>query len=159
MRAARKTADGVMVLTTIETPVPRGNELLVSVEACGICGSDRHMLLGEFPTAVPVIQGHEFCGIVVGRGPEVERMGSVRGSTAILKQCCGHPRTLCTLTFCEPVACCRMHLCWRDPTRAVRSGAGGALSVFWFSCQACRGVHGRALQRQSHGEAGRSAGR
>ncbi len=56
------------------------------VEACGICGSDRHMLLGEFPTAVPVIQGHEFSGIVVGRGPEatrVERGARVTGDPNI----------------------------------------------------------------------------
>ncbi len=63
-----------MAVMTVETPVARGNDLLVQVEACGICGSDRHMFLGEFPTAVPVTQGHEFCGIVVGRGPDARRI-------------------------------------------------------------------------------------
>lgn len=74
MRAAVKTAHGLMSTMEVETPVPVGDALLVKVEACGICGSDRHMFLGEFPTAVPVIQGHEFSGTVVGRGPEARRI-------------------------------------------------------------------------------------
>ena len=74
MRAALKTAHGVMGPAEVAMPVPRGDELLVRVEAAGICGSDRHMFLGEYPTALPVIQGHEFSGIVVGRGPEATRV-------------------------------------------------------------------------------------
>ena len=64
MRAARLTAIGSMAVVDVPRPVPGPDDLLVRVEACGICGSDRHMFRGEYPTALPVTQGHEFCGIV-----------------------------------------------------------------------------------------------
>jgi L-iditol 2-dehydrogenase len=59
-----------MIMRTVEKPVARPGELIVRVLAAGICGSDRHMYKGEYPTAIPVTLGHEFCGIVeeVGDG-------------------------------------------------------------------------------------------
>lgn len=53
-----------------DRPVPGHEDLVVRVEACGICGTDRHLLHGEFPSTPPVTLGHEFCGIVeeVGAG-------------------------------------------------------------------------------------------
>ncbi len=39
-------------------------EVLVKVEAAGICGSDRHILHGTYPANYPVILGHEFSGII-----------------------------------------------------------------------------------------------
>jgi 2-desacetyl-2-hydroxyethyl bacteriochlorophyllide A dehydrogenase len=47
--------------------------VLVQVEACGICGTDIHILEGELPpTRYPIIPGHELCGEVVAAGREVE---------------------------------------------------------------------------------------
>ena len=37
---------------------------VVKVLACGICGTDRHIYKGEYPSAQPVILGHEFGGVV-----------------------------------------------------------------------------------------------
>lgn len=37
---------------------------VVKVLACGICGTDRHIYKGEYPSAKPVILGHEFGGVV-----------------------------------------------------------------------------------------------
>ncbi|MBM7045931.1 MULTISPECIES: zinc-dependent alcohol dehydrogenase family protein [Rhizobium] len=70
MRAVRLESIGSMIMRTVEKPVARPGELLVRVLAAGICGSDRHMYKGEYPTALPVTLGHEFCGIVeeVGDG-------------------------------------------------------------------------------------------
>jgi L-iditol 2-dehydrogenase len=70
MRAARLIEPGRMVVETVPRPVPGPGDLLVRVEACGICGSDRHMFRGEYPTAHPVTLGHEFAGIIeaVGAG-------------------------------------------------------------------------------------------
>ena len=59
-------------LTEVERPVPLGDELLVRVEACGICGTDRHLFLGEFPSRPPVTLGHEFSGIVEAVGSGVK---------------------------------------------------------------------------------------
>jgi 2-desacetyl-2-hydroxyethyl bacteriochlorophyllide A dehydrogenase len=41
------------------------------VAACGICGTDLHILDGEFAPALPIIPGHEFAGTVVAVGTEV----------------------------------------------------------------------------------------
>lgn len=90
MRAALKTAHGVMGPAEVAMPVPVGDELLVRVEAAGICGSDRHMFLGEYPTAVPVIQGHEFSGIVVAAGPDAKRVAIGARVTGDPNIACGH---------------------------------------------------------------------
>ena len=37
---------------------------VVKVLACGLCGTDRHIYKGEYPSAKPVILGHEFGGII-----------------------------------------------------------------------------------------------
>lgn len=74
MQAARLTAVGEMAMASVPEPVVGSGDVLVRVEACGICGSDRHMFKGEYPTALPVTLGHEFCGIVEAVGAGVTRL-------------------------------------------------------------------------------------
>jgi 2-desacetyl-2-hydroxyethyl bacteriochlorophyllide A dehydrogenase len=46
---------------------------VVKVECCGICGTDLHILAGEFPpTPYPITPGHEFAGTVVAHGADVK---------------------------------------------------------------------------------------
>lgn len=71
MRAARLIEPGRMAVVEVPKPVAGPGGLLVRVEACGICGSDRHMFRGEYPTAWPVTLGHEFAGIIEQIGPGV----------------------------------------------------------------------------------------
>lgn len=57
-----------------DLPVPniRKDEVLVEVKAAGICGSDLHVLAGEYPpTQYPIVPGHEFAGVVKEVGAEV----------------------------------------------------------------------------------------
>ncbi|WP_061931436.1 zinc-dependent alcohol dehydrogenase family protein [Aureimonas sp. AU22] len=70
MQAIRLEGVGQLALREVKKPVPGVGELLVRVEACGICGTDRHLLRGEFPSRPPVTLGHEFAGIVeaIGEG-------------------------------------------------------------------------------------------
>jgi L-iditol 2-dehydrogenase len=72
MQAARLSQPGTMRVDEVARPAPGPGDVLVRVEATGICGSDRHMFRGEYPTALPVTLGHEFCGIVEAVGQEVE---------------------------------------------------------------------------------------
>jgi threonine dehydrogenase-like Zn-dependent dehydrogenase len=59
-----------------EVPKPGPTEVLIEVKACGICGSDVHMLQTSddgyiyYPglTAFPATLGHEFSGVVVEAG-------------------------------------------------------------------------------------------
>jgi len=71
MKAVRLEAIGQLFVRQVDKPVPGPDELLVRVEASGICGTDRHLLHGEFPSTPPVTLGHEFCGIVEAMGSEV----------------------------------------------------------------------------------------
>ncbi|RUS15155.1 chaperonin 10-like protein [Endogone sp. FLAS-F59071] len=48
------------------------NELLIRVEACGLCGTDIHICHGEFPDAIlGSIIGHEFVGRIVAIGENI----------------------------------------------------------------------------------------
>ena len=75
VRAARLHKPGHMTVEDVARPVVGPHDLVVRVEATGICGSDRHMFRGEYPTALPVTLGHEFCGIVEELGPRAARQG------------------------------------------------------------------------------------
>lgn len=70
MRAVRLESVGSMTMRNVGRPSAGPGELVIRVLAAGICGSDRHMFKGEYPTAIPVTLGHEFCGLVeeVGDG-------------------------------------------------------------------------------------------
>lgn len=71
MKAVRLESIGNLFTREVEKPAPGPDELLVRVEACGICGTDRHLLHGEFPSTPPVTLGHEFSGIIEAMGSEV----------------------------------------------------------------------------------------
>lgn len=73
MKAARLESVGSMRLHDVEKPVAGPGEVLVRILAAGICGSDRHMFKGEYPTAIPVTMGHEFSGAVEAVGEGVTR--------------------------------------------------------------------------------------
>lgn len=54
----------------VPIPIPGKGEMLVKVEACGICGSDLHAATHGFAPA-GVVMGHEYTGYVVEKGPGV----------------------------------------------------------------------------------------
>ena len=65
---------GRSAVTDVPEPVPGPGEVLVSVEAAGICGSDLELLDGRRPAAYvsyPVVPGHEWAGRVEALGPGV----------------------------------------------------------------------------------------
>ncbi|MFI1157741.1 zinc-dependent alcohol dehydrogenase family protein [Streptomyces sioyaensis] len=59
-------------VTTVDDPAPGPGEVLVAPAAVGICGTDVHIVQGEFaPTPYPIIPGHEFTGEIVALGAGV----------------------------------------------------------------------------------------
>jgi len=72
MNALVKTRKGVgfLEITEVKPPYPGPGEVLIEVKACGICGTDIHVLHDRFPYWPPVILGHEFAGQIVEAGPE-----------------------------------------------------------------------------------------
>jgi S-(hydroxymethyl)glutathione dehydrogenase/alcohol dehydrogenase len=57
----------------LELDEPRAGEVLVRMAAVGICGTDLHMVKGEWERPTPMVLGHEGAGVVeaVGDGVEV----------------------------------------------------------------------------------------
>ncbi len=71
MKALVKTQKGPGFVELRDVPQPSigPGEVLIEVKACGICGTDVHVLHDEFPYWPPVILGHEFSGQIVEAGP------------------------------------------------------------------------------------------
>lgn len=72
MRAAIIDAPGNVRVGSIPDPTPEPDELVIRVGACGICGTDLHIMDGDSPlVCYPVVPGHEFAGEVVAVGRNV----------------------------------------------------------------------------------------
>src|SRR5258708_31310408 len=58
-----------------EVPVPEigDNDVLLAVQAVGVCGTDIHLAYGRSSDLIkyPVILGHEFAGVIVQAGKNV----------------------------------------------------------------------------------------
>jgi alcohol dehydrogenase, propanol-preferring len=56
-------------------PCPAAHQVLVAVEACGVCRTDLHVVDGELPHAkLPLVPGHEIVGKVVETGDDVRHL-------------------------------------------------------------------------------------
>lgn len=74
MKAARLYAAGEpLAIESIPVPNPEPQEVMVQVQACGLCGTDIHLAIdGDIPVErTPVTLGHEAAGIVAGTGTAV----------------------------------------------------------------------------------------
>lgn len=71
MRAAVITGPGRVEVTTIPDPTPGPHDVVIDVAASGICGTDLHILDGEFSDTFPIVPGHEFAGEIVAVGADV----------------------------------------------------------------------------------------
>jgi alcohol dehydrogenase, propanol-preferring len=60
--------------TEVTLPPPGRHEVLIEVEACGVCRTDLHLIDNELPEVrCPVTPGHEVVGTVTASGPEATR--------------------------------------------------------------------------------------
>lgn len=75
-------------------PQPGAGEVLVQVEACGVCRTDLHVAEGDLPVhREQVVPGHEVVGRVVGRGAGATRFADgERVGIAWLRHTCGSCR-------------------------------------------------------------------
>ncbi len=72
MRAVIIDAPGNMRVGSLPDPTPKPDELVIRVGACGICGTDLHIVDGDSPlVCYPIVPGHEFAGEVVEVGRNV----------------------------------------------------------------------------------------
>jgi len=83
--------DGVLELAERPAPRPGAGEVLVAVEACGVCRTDLHVAEGDLaPKRTHVVPGHEVVGRVaaLGAGVTAWREGD-RVGVAWLQRACG----------------------------------------------------------------------
>ncbi len=72
--AVIEEAGGDFIIKDIDKPSPSANEILIKVEACGICHSDNFVKEGGFPgLEYPRIPGHEVVGIIEEIGKNVSK--------------------------------------------------------------------------------------
>src|SRR5579862_6233992 len=68
-----------LTLEEVVQPQPGVDEILIQVEACGVCHSDLHVADGDWSQFAklvksPLILGHEIVGVVVDKGAEVRQL-------------------------------------------------------------------------------------
>ncbi len=71
MRAAVLHGTRQMSIEHVPVPNPAANEVLVRVDANGLCGSDVHCYTGERVLHYPMVLGHEIVGHIVAVGTNV----------------------------------------------------------------------------------------
>jgi threonine dehydrogenase-like Zn-dependent dehydrogenase len=71
MKAAIFTGPGRIVLDEKPVPTPSYGEALVRITTTTICGTDVHILKGEYPVATGLTIGHEPVGVIDELGPGV----------------------------------------------------------------------------------------
>ncbi len=63
---------GPLELVERDIPKPQADQVLIKVEACGVCHSDSIVVEGNFPINYPRIPGHEVAGVIKEIGKDVQ---------------------------------------------------------------------------------------
>ena len=96
--------DGPLRRVRRTVPEPGSGEVLVKVEACGICRTDLHLCEGDLEPRRPgVVPGHQVVGAVVDRGPGADRFENgdrvgiawLRGTCGVCEFCRSGAENLC----------------------------------------------------------------
>src|SRR6266699_2115273 len=75
LQAPAKVESNPLQYEDVPAPEPGEGELLVRVDACGVCRTDLHVVEGELaPRRSPVIPGHQVVGTVVKSGKDAKRL-------------------------------------------------------------------------------------
>jgi L-iditol 2-dehydrogenase len=117
MKAIRLEAVNNLFVRDFQKPHPGPDEVLVRVEASGVCGTDRHLYHGEFPCRPPVTLGHEFSGIIEELGENVSRFALGDRITCDPNIACGR---------CEHCNESRVNLCRNLQTIGISRNGGMA---------------------------------
>lgn len=122
MKALVKTKLGpdCMQYMDVPEPVPGDYDIKVKVYACGICGTDIHLMHDTYPSNPPIITGHEFSGVVAEVGKDVT---DFKVGDRIV--------TLTAIETCEECEWCRQGLRMLCPQRkSVGSGIDGGFAEY-----------------------------
>lgn len=73
--AVFREAGRPLEVTDIDLEEPGPGDVLVRMAAVGICGTDLHMVKGEWQRPTPMVLGHEGAGVVEAVGEDVQGVG------------------------------------------------------------------------------------
>jgi 2-desacetyl-2-hydroxyethyl bacteriochlorophyllide A dehydrogenase len=105
MQAVVTTRWGHQEMADRPTPEPAAGQALLRVLRAGICGSDLHIFAGHHPTAVqPLVQGHEFVGVIEAIGEGGAPEGLTRGDRVVVEP-------LVSCGTCEACRAGHVHVC------------------------------------------------
>ena len=112
-----------LVIEEVPRPEPASNEVLIEVEACGLCHSDLHIAAGDWKQFAgivkkPLILGHEIVGRVVGKGSAAEELQ--------IGERVGVPWVHWTCGTCDPCLEGNENLCVRQQITGVTVNGGFA---------------------------------
>jgi S-(hydroxymethyl)glutathione dehydrogenase/alcohol dehydrogenase len=116
-------APGALVVEDLSIDGPGPDEVLVRVEASGLCHSDLHVMDGALPVPLPAVLGHEATGVVERVGADVTEFAAGDRVVSCLSVHCGTCRE-CVVGrswLCER----RAHM-GRSPDQPPRLRSGGA---------------------------------
>ena len=96
MRAAVMTAvHKPLEILDLKQEGPKVGEVRVKTKAAGVCMSDWHIMIGDWPMPMPMVLGHEAAGEVVEIGPGVTNTKVGDHVIFSFRENCGHC-TYCT---------------------------------------------------------------
>ncbi len=72
-KAIRIDQPNKIALVNLKLTSLQADEIIIKVMASGICGTDIHILRGDYIAKYPIIPGHEFSGIIEKIGTRVTR--------------------------------------------------------------------------------------
>lgn len=104
MRAAvMREFRGDLTIEHVDIDTPRADEVLIRTVASGICHTDLTYWGGRHPHPLPMILGHEGCGIVEAIGPGVTNVAVGDAVVTCMTSFCGHCDRCVTgdLVLCE----------------------------------------------------------
>jgi len=127
MKALVKTKPEPGGIEYLDWTIPKvgPGEILIQVKAVGICGTDLHIydwaenIVREYKPKLPLVMGHEFAGIVVEVGPQVENWMAGDRVTAMPVLYCGE------CYFCRDG---KQNICDHRPLLGL--GADGAFAQY-----------------------------
>ncbi len=119
-RAMQITRPGVLELVERKTPAPGNGQVLIRVEACGVCGADARDIESPKPgSASPRIPGHEVVGRIVATGDNVASIWKI-GQRVGVGRLGGH------CNECPPCRQGLFQLCKRQPVTGANCDGGYA---------------------------------
>ena len=95
-----------LTIAEVELDEPGAGEILVRIEAAGLCHSDLSVINGDRPRPLPMVLGHEAAGVVEALGAGISDLAVGDHVVLVFVPSCGHclPCRIGRPALCEPGA-------------------------------------------------------